>query len=208
MNNATLTLPTTIGAELGGGIYVGPHFEGGQVRHLIAAHDTLPTSQWDAALKAAGKYRGGGFSDWRLPSKNETMSALMHAQGLFEKGWHWTGTPYDSNYAWAVGFEYGRTDYGCRYDEFRVRPFRIHQFSPSTLSQPAAAAITTLIGTSDDLNLAASLVRSAVAALGDPSPHAKKIDWFVMLEHATEILDRRRDIAEAVEGGIEGASHG
>lgn len=206
MNN--LTLPASIGRLLGGGIYVGPYFEGGQVRHLIAAPDTLPASQWDAALKATGEYHGGGFSDWRLPTKNEMMSALMHAQGCFEKAIHWTATPYGSYDAWVVGFGLGSTSNHYRYGEFRFRPFRIHQFSPSSLSQPAAAAITTLIGTSDDLNLAASLVRSAVAALGDPSPHAKKIDWFVMLEHATEILDRRRDIAEAVEGDIERANHG
>jgi len=100
-------LPAEIGAELQGGIYVGPMAEKGRLIHLIAAKDTLPVSEWEAAAKAAEDYEGEGFSDWYLPSKAEMIVALAHAQDTFKESWHWTSTPYGSLYAWAVDFENG-----------------------------------------------------------------------------------------------------
>lgn len=134
MNNPTLTLPAPIGSELDGGIYVGPHFEGNQVRHLIAAHTSLGDREREAAVAAPSGLRIDGRDDWFLPSKNQMMSALMHAQECFEKKVHWTATPYGSYGAWAVDFEHGDVRINLRSNEFRVRPFRIHQFSPSSLS--------------------------------------------------------------------------
>jgi len=118
-------LPASIGAELQGGIYVGPMFdpEASALVHLITALEYLEAAEWDAAKEAASAYRGTGFSDWHLPTKNECMTALMYAQEHFEKGWHWTSTPYES-YAWAVDFQNGHVDRNNRINEFRVRPVR------------------------------------------------------------------------------------
>ena len=32
---------------------------------------TLGTGSWDSAMNAARNYKGGGFTDWRLPSQSE-----------------------------------------------------------------------------------------------------------------------------------------
>lgn len=139
MSTITLTLPAPIGAELGGGIYVGPHFQPDRsVRHLVAAPESLGDHKWEAAQVKAKAYRGGGFDDWFLPDTNALTVALLNARDKFDKAIHWTSTPYGSDYAWAVDFEYGSVLTFSRSSEFRVRPFRVHQFIPSSLS-PAEA---------------------------------------------------------------------
>lgn len=136
MSTITLTLPAPIGAELGGGIYVGPHFQpDGSVRHLVAAPESLGDHKWEAAQVKAKAYRGGGFDDWFLPDTNALTVALLNARGRFNKAIHWASTPYDEGNAWAVDFEYGYVSFLNRGYEFRVRPFRVHQFIPSSLSQ-------------------------------------------------------------------------
>ncbi|MCR4146239.1 DUF1566 domain-containing protein [Alcaligenes faecalis] len=116
-------LPAAIGAELQGGIYVGPMVEDGQLVHLIAAKESLGSHEWEAAKMEASRYKGGGFLDWQLPTKDEAMVALVHAKSLFEQEWHWTSTERGS-LAWAVDFEHGRVHFYFRSHEFRVRPFR------------------------------------------------------------------------------------
>lgn len=117
-------LPATIGAELQGGIYAGPYVEDGQVHHLIVAHEDLGRQEWEVAGRHAKEYEGGGFSDWRLPTKNEGMACLAAVAGLFEKSYYWTSTPYGSGSAWAVYFEDGAVRGWLRDGEFRVRPVR------------------------------------------------------------------------------------
>lgn len=116
-------LPAAIGAELQGGIYVGPMVEDGQLVHLIAAKESLGCHEWETAKVEASRYKGGGFLDWRLPTKDEATIALVHAKPLFDQEWHWTSTERGS-YTWAVGFEDGYVDDSYRATEFRVRPFR------------------------------------------------------------------------------------
>lgn len=138
MSTITLTLPAPIGAELGGGIYVGPHFQpDGSVRHLVAAPESLGDHKWEDAKDKASEYRGGGFNSWFLPDTNALTVALLNARDKFDKAIHWTSTPYDEDSAWAVAFEYGIVGLDYRYSEFRVRPFRVHQFIPSSLSPSA-----------------------------------------------------------------------
>ncbi len=116
-------LPAAIGAELQGGIYVGPMVEDGQLVHLITAKESLGSHDWETAKVEASRYKGGGFLDWRLPTKDEAMVALVNAKSLFDQEWHWTSTERGS-YPWAVDFEDGGVGYDHRRNEFRVRPFR------------------------------------------------------------------------------------
>lgn len=120
---ATGGLPAAISAELQGGIYVGPMVEDGQLVHLIAAKESLGSHDWETAKVEACRYKGGGFLDWRLPTKDEAMVALVHDKYLFDQEYHWTSTERGS-YPWAVDFEYGYVRFSTRDDEFRVRPFR------------------------------------------------------------------------------------
>lgn len=116
-------LPAAIGAELQGGIYVGPMVEDGQLVHVIAAAKALGDHEWMKGRRVAADHRGGGFTDWRLPTKNEALVALAHAKDLFDDCWHWTSTE-RGDYPWAVDFEYGIVLSRYRFSEFRVRPFR------------------------------------------------------------------------------------
>jgi len=116
-------LPAAIGADLQGGIYVGSMVEEGLLVHLIAAKESLGSHDWEAAKVESSRYKGGGFLDWRLPTKDEAMVALVHAKSLFEQEWHWTSTERGS-YSWAVDFEDGSVLTNHRDYEFRVRPFR------------------------------------------------------------------------------------
>ena len=118
------TLPAEIGAELQGGIYVGPMVENGRLVHLIAAEESIGKVKWEQAKELASDYEGGDYSDWYLPNKDELAIALAHSKSKFESGWHWTSTPYGSSVAWAVGFEYGDVYHWGRGNEFLVRPFR------------------------------------------------------------------------------------
>lgn len=116
-------LPAATGSELQGGIYIGPMVEDGQLVHLIAAKESLGSHDWEAAKVEASRYKGGGFLDWRLPTKDEATIALVHAKARFDQEYHWTSTERGS-YTWAVGFERGDVCSFHRNYEFRVRPFR------------------------------------------------------------------------------------
>lgn len=167
---SAITLPAPIGAELGGGIYVGPHFQpDGSVRHLVAAHNHLDARGWETARMAPSGLRINGFDDWFVPSKDELMVALLNARNKFDKAIHWTSTPYGQDYAWAVDFEGGTVHpYGRTY-EFRVRPFRVHQFIPSSLSPSAADPAPEMIS-----GLPAEELRRMHAAT-DGSPQALSV---------------------------------
>jgi len=66
---------------------------------------------WDTAVTAAKGYDGGGFSDWRLPTKNELdlMYVNLKTRGLggFDDDWYWSSSQHDSNYAWLQNFNDG-----------------------------------------------------------------------------------------------------
>lgn len=125
----SLSLPAEFGAELQGGIYVGPHWVDGKLEHLIAAPETLPGAEWDDAQRIASNYTGPDdalvrYSDWVLPTREQLEIARIYAQEFFENGYHWSSTPCGSFTAWAVDFEYGDVTTWHRRNEFRVRPFR------------------------------------------------------------------------------------
>lgn len=117
-------LPAAFGAPLQGGIYVGPHWEDGKLVHLIAADADLGEHDWEDAKEAATECRGGDHSDWFLPTREQLEIARIYAQASFEKGYHWSATPYGSDVAWVVDFESGCVLTSSRDGEFRVRPFR------------------------------------------------------------------------------------
>lgn len=75
---------------------------------------------WEQALAAAGKAKSfAGFSDWRLPNKNELGSIVDYSCSqpavdttLFlqtQPGGYWTSSPntYTAPRAWAINFAYG-----------------------------------------------------------------------------------------------------
>lgn len=93
---------------------------------------------WKQALAAGAQNTLAGFSDWRLPNKNELTSiveyrcwnpAVNNQQFPHTpSGWYWSSSPYAhySGYAWGVDFSYGNV-YGYKVSSYPVRLVRAGQ---------------------------------------------------------------------------------
>lgn len=107
---------------------------------------------WDQAKKVAEKYRGGGFSDWRLPTRDElNMLQILVKVGKFDsqdsdrleqkngflrslsfsrQPQYWSSTQYSggtSHYACAISFNSSGTcheSFGNDYAHYSVRAIR------------------------------------------------------------------------------------
>lgn len=93
---------------------------------------------WKNALVAAQSHSFGGYSDWRLPNKNELESLVEQRcvspsinnmvfpntpSTLF-----WSSSPYAfSNFAWGIHFGYGGVGNGKNYNIVQVRLVRAGQ---------------------------------------------------------------------------------
>lgn len=101
----------------------------GQVHGLIAAKEDLGTGgfMWDKAIKACLDLKSGGYSDWRLPSKDE-LNRLYESRfrigGFIERHYYWTSTESDKNDAWDQSFRTGEHNLGYKLDTNYVRPVR------------------------------------------------------------------------------------
>ena len=97
----------------------------------------LDLSQWDGlantqalgdkhpAAKLAADHTADEHQDFYLPARRELQLAAANVPHLFgTDDWYWSSTPRTESFAWAVGFEDGRTDINDRHYEFRVRPVR------------------------------------------------------------------------------------
>lgn len=105
-------------------------------RYLEAApRDLDDTMSWNDAVEAAGRYSAGGFSDWRLPTKDELkwMYENLHRQNIggFLSGddwsYYWSSSEIsssDSNYAWVQRFIDGLQSNLFRDRSCRVRAVR------------------------------------------------------------------------------------
>jgi hypothetical protein len=67
------------------------------------------TSYPYAALKCRN-YRGGNFSDWYLPSKNELDQLFQHKVNIggFSNSIYWSSTEFDLGEVWVQDFETGQ----------------------------------------------------------------------------------------------------
>jgi TIR domain/Protein of unknown function (DUF1566) len=122
------TLKTlTIGNKYGGGKVAWLDTTG---KHgLIAAEADLPGGDkytWNAAKKACSDLRENGYSDWRLPSKEELNQLFINnsAVGGFASGVYWSSTDFSANYAWYQDFDSGYQLNNFKLIEWRVRPVR------------------------------------------------------------------------------------
>jgi TolB-like protein len=81
-------------------------------REYMEVSRILGTSTWSEALSSARNYKGGGHSDWHLPTKDELnlIYQNLRAQNIGNLGdtWHWSSSEYDSSYAWVQPFSNGR----------------------------------------------------------------------------------------------------
>lgn len=90
---------------------IGQTYQGGKIfyidktgKHgLIAApKDFSETATWDKAKQLCQSYRGGKYSNWYLPTKDELnmLYELKDVIGAFAPAYYWSSTEADSKNAW------------------------------------------------------------------------------------------------------------
>ena len=72
-------------------------------------------------------YRGGGFSDWYLPSIQELVKIYTNAalpKYISENNWLWSSSVYSSTGCWGLNFSVPYVDYAYRHSRYYVRAVR------------------------------------------------------------------------------------
>ncbi|HWR02207.1 MAG TPA: DUF1566 domain-containing protein [Chlorobaculum sp.] len=100
----------------------------GQTHGLISAkEDQASNTTWDKAVKACQQFKGGGFSDWRLPNKAELNRLYVSRAaigGFKDHHFYWSSTESDKNDAWDQSFRTGVQNLGYKLDNNYVRAVR------------------------------------------------------------------------------------
>ena len=86
---------------------------------LVAAPTDLGTYYWDYAKKYSDTLTLNGYSDWRLPSKEELNSLYENRDkiGGFGDGIYWSCDD-DSTHAWVQSFDNGEQHNYYKYGDF------------------------------------------------------------------------------------------
>jgi hypothetical protein len=79
---------------------------------LLCSSYDLGIANWDNADKLCKNYKGGGFSDWRLPEKGELQLLYFYlhtnGQGNFLNELYWSSTEFDKDgNIWVQNFDTG-----------------------------------------------------------------------------------------------------
>ena len=161
-----LSSATKIGEPFSGGFYAGRFYDAGTAYALIVAPKSggeLESTHWNesetlvkgalscsnglantAAMAKAGSELAkwaqaleiGGFSDWHLPSRLESLLMFGELRSLeafapgeedgIARDWYWTSTQYagEPSYAWYQGFNTGYQGNGLKDDSLRARAVR------------------------------------------------------------------------------------
>ncbi|MFH1097444.1 MAG: DUF1566 domain-containing protein, partial [Candidatus Desantisbacteria bacterium] len=116
----------TIGEYYGGGIVFFVD-DSGQHGLIAATKDQSTKAKWNNAVKICASYRGGGYSDWYLPSREELnlLQKQRNVVGGFanERIYYWSST--EGSYgAWYQGFSFGTQHDGSKGLKVYVRAVR------------------------------------------------------------------------------------
>ncbi|MDR2900959.1 MAG: InlB B-repeat-containing protein [Treponema sp.] len=108
--------------------------EGGQ---FMESSGELGATNWNQAIVTAQNYRGGGFTDWHLPTRSELDLMYKNLKqknlGNFSSEEYWTSEEYNYNYAWYQDFftsySGGYQNYGSKSSLYNVRAVRSYEAS-------------------------------------------------------------------------------
>ena len=99
----------------------------GNIR-MIAKEKSPKELTWEEAFDYAKKLRTGGFSDWRVPTKEELeiIYKIKDRCGIEDTDWFWSSSTYVSSasYAWSVDFDNGDVDDNFKACTYYVRCVR------------------------------------------------------------------------------------
>jgi hypothetical protein len=77
---------------------------------------------WDDAMSKSKNLVNGGFTDWRLPTKDELnllyVNLKQHGLGDFKNEWYWSSSQGNSGYAWLQSFDSGNHYNGYKHDYY------------------------------------------------------------------------------------------
>jgi len=116
------------GELLEGGIII--YTEGNGGHGLLCTADDLGKTIWADAKKTCDDYKGGGRTDWRLPSKEELeliYRVLYKEKGIknFATKNYWSSTLSKTNASWVFDFHSGDAyDFYNKYNAYFVRAVR------------------------------------------------------------------------------------
>lgn len=91
--------------------------------------ELLGTTTWLNAFNLCKNYRGGGYDDWYLPTKDELnliYQNLRKTEKILGDDWHWSSSQGMDNYAWAQMFSNGSQTNYYKPDSLVVRA--VHAF--------------------------------------------------------------------------------
>jgi hypothetical protein len=115
-HNGTSTPTGATGTEIGTGL---------SNTNTIIASQAGTTTSYAAGLARA--YRGGGYTDWYLPSIDELAKVNgLKSQGIgnLEYYYYWSSSEYSTNYAWVQNFSTGLQSYSGKVNTGYVRAIR------------------------------------------------------------------------------------
>lgn len=97
-----------LGQAFGGGIVAFIDHTG--AHGLIAAEKDLGNFSYESAAKKKSKFSAGGFTDWRIPTKDELarIYGLKKELGLVPKGTYWSSTSDKAKSVWAMNMIDGK----------------------------------------------------------------------------------------------------
>lgn len=73
--------------------------------------EVLGSSNWEGAKSLCSEYRGGGYSDWYLPSKDELNLVYINLRitgKISGNDWFWSSSEYNNDSAWEQRFSDGK----------------------------------------------------------------------------------------------------
>lgn len=97
--------------------------------HMIEKVCSNENFTWDEAIKYAKNLKKGGFSDWRLPTKEELMKIYEIKKKCEINEFNdcfWSSSTYNGNtdYAWLMHFYFGKIYYSYKKHKCYVRCVR------------------------------------------------------------------------------------
>jgi len=115
----------TIGEHYGGGIVFSVS-DNGQHGLISAIKDQNTVANWNDAMRICSNYRGGGYADWYLPSRDELDLLYLQKDvvGGFSSYGYWSSTEYSSKHAWLQYFDSGSQNYASKANAGYVRAVR------------------------------------------------------------------------------------
>lgn len=98
----------------------------------LECSELLGEANWGGAKRMCAEYRGGGYDDWYLPTKEELnwiYVNLRRTKKITGDTWYWSSSSCSTNYAWKQDFDDGYQDNGYDKTTGSVRAVRSFYFS-------------------------------------------------------------------------------